>query len=208
VSEQNSFFFIVLPWYCFPPPCNLLSYDVLRLSLEGNSHELSTIIGQDSHHVFRMLLTAAVYGCRNLCCRKGPHRTGRGGCFENPSCISRFFVSDILYVSCGDIDVGGPRLGRLPNLFSHRTQKCVEPLVFGDKHLVYGILTVLNFYTVTLPQYAYPTETMCCTSDHGYVTLRETSSTPIINVIVQWIRHPIYQETVNVTERKLLQRRL
>jgi len=40
------------------------------------------------------------------------------------------------------------------------------------------------------------------------VWLRETSSTPIINIIAQWIRHPVYQETVNVTERTLLQRGL
>ena len=61
------------------PPCNLLSYDVLCVPREGNSHEPSTIIGQDSHHVFRVVLTAAVYGCRNLCCRTGPHPTEGGG---------------------------------------------------------------------------------------------------------------------------------
>jgi hypothetical protein len=117
-------------------------------------------------------------------------------------------VSDIVYVSCGDIDIAGPRVGRFPNLFSHRTQKCVEPRVFRDKQLLYGILTVLNCHTVTLPQCAYPAETVCCTSNHGYVTVRETSSTRITNMISQWIRHPIYQETVNVTERTLLRRRL
>ena len=111
-------------------------------------------------------------------------------------------------MSCGDIDIEGPRVGRLPNLFWRRTQKCVEPRVFRDKQLLYGILTVLNYYTVALPQYVYPTETVCRTSDHGYVTSRETSSNPIINVIAQWIRHPICQETVNVTERTLPQRGL
>jgi len=144
------------------------------VSREGNSHELSTIIGQDWHHVFRVLLTAAVYGCRNLCAAaRGPTvRGGRG--LRNPWLYFTFCVSDILYVSCGDIDIAGPRVGRLRNLFSHRTQKYVEPRVFGDKQLVYGILSVLNYCTVTLRQYAYPTETVCSTSNHGYVTVRET----------------------------------
>ena len=63
-------------------------------------------------------------------------------------------------VSRGDIDIAGPRVGRLTNLFSLRTQKCVEPRVFRDKQLSHGILSVLNYYTVTLPQYAYPAESV------------------------------------------------
>jgi hypothetical protein len=45
-------------------------------------------------------------------------------------------------------------------------------------------------------------------ANHGYVPLCETSITPIIKIITLWIRGPIYQETVNVTERTLLYRGL
>lgn len=170
MSEQNAVFFsftLVLP---FP---RVICYRTMFCACLGkeirmNCQPLPAKIRTTSLECYRQRRFMAVV---ISAAARGPTVQKGGGCYEIPGCISHFVSVIFCMYRVAILTLQDHEWVDFQIYFRFENRNVLN-LASSVTNSSYGILSGLNYYNVTLPQYAYPTQTVCCTSNHECVTTR------------------------------------